>query len=394
MGRRQRASRPAPPATPPDEELDIQAFSDSLRPAGLVIRDVANDGNCFFRAVSDQLYGSEDYHNKLRQRACDYLENHKLQYQHFVDDEQSFDEYVQDMRNDAVWADNVELQAISMACGVNIRIHQSGKPSYDIRNHPTPNAPAIHLSYHFGEHYASVRPLRTATLAAPAEHDPLPVPLPRNGSASTDSQRSLGSRRPRKNDNHSVGAVWRRAECGYLDMCTLVDKTCNALTELRSNNAIGDDPEHVRLIRAIESDMKDAQDRLEQIAQIIRDGKKIYFERTHRIGLALKPNPSVQYDDEEEYRMSVRQQTDTIFDSFNETENAVVDATKSVVSLRASTNADASRSSRGNKRKEQEARKKDRKERRRREQERVARGDAGDMQSPKLATPHDVDIAI
>lgn len=66
-------------------------------------------------------------------------------------------------------------QGISCTFNVNIIVHQLGSPPWEIRNFP-PSAPVIHLSYHDGEHYASVRcvvvhPVQAAcsTLAAMAQ---------------------------------------------------------------------------------------------------------------------------------------------------------------------------------------------------------------------------------
>lgn len=35
----------------------------------MFIKDVEGDGNCMFRAISDQLYGNEIYHKELRKYA-------------------------------------------------------------------------------------------------------------------------------------------------------------------------------------------------------------------------------------------------------------------------------------------------------------------------------------
>jgi hypothetical protein len=40
--------------------------------------------------------------------------------------------------------------------GVNVVVHQFGAPSFELRNHSA-TVRAIHLSYHDGEHYCSVR---------------------------------------------------------------------------------------------------------------------------------------------------------------------------------------------------------------------------------------------
>lgn len=103
------------------------------------------------------------------------MRQHEDDFAPFIEDNRSFSAYVAEMSRCGVWGGNMELQALSMALGVNIRIHQlKGPRSYDIRNHNHRKAPIIHLSYHRNEHYASVRPFATARSAGPAHHSPLP----------------------------------------------------------------------------------------------------------------------------------------------------------------------------------------------------------------------------
>ena len=56
------------------------------------------DGNCLFRALSDQLYGSDTHHLKLRSALCNWIESHKERYAPFVDDERGLDVHLQCMR--------------------------------------------------------------------------------------------------------------------------------------------------------------------------------------------------------------------------------------------------------------------------------------------------------
>lgn len=39
----------------------------------LVMKEVGGDGNCLFRAVSDQLYGEETFHGEIRQLCMRYI---------------------------------------------------------------------------------------------------------------------------------------------------------------------------------------------------------------------------------------------------------------------------------------------------------------------------------
>lgn len=417
MGRRQREAPPPKPASPPpDEELDIAAFSDLLRPRGLVIRDVANDGNCFFRAVSDQLYGCEDEHPNLRQLACDYLQQHADHYQHFIDEEQSFDEYVNEMRNDAVWADNLELQAISMACNVNIRVHQSGKPSYDIRNHPQSNANAIHLSYHFAEHYASVRPLHTADLDGPAHHHPLPAPVPRPPARiephtepplEDNSSRTLRFRK--KSQHDSISAMWKRAERAHHDVSAVVDKARRAAKNTDSSSRRASEARAAA--HAIEQDMKAARKRLETFAETIAIGRSAHRQHVRRTARESKlrlftsssassendscsTQPDDGSDDEERYHTFAHRQTATICDALSAIESNALDALHKLEQLERGSRHSHSKHSKGSKKKEQEARKRERKERRRRAQENVARGETENLCPANIPRPHELDIAI
>jgi hypothetical protein len=174
---------------------EVATLRKQLGEAGLMLREVAGDGNCLFRAVSDQLYGNECEHGALRGRCCDYLAAHADAFAPFLLEEEgydSFDAYVRAMRADAEWAGNMELQALSLCLRVNFVIHQAGQPHWELVNdHPREAAQAnggaggkggkgggssgaaargartLHLAYQEGDHYNSVRGARDDT-AAPA----------------------------------------------------------------------------------------------------------------------------------------------------------------------------------------------------------------------------------
>jgi OTU domain-containing protein 3 len=59
---------------------------------------------------------------------------------------------------DGVWAGNMEVQAASICFGRNIHIYQQGQACWRVCNFSPPEKHAcIHLSYHNGDHYNSVR---------------------------------------------------------------------------------------------------------------------------------------------------------------------------------------------------------------------------------------------
>lgn len=142
-----------------ESELDARALEAILAKKGLYIRQVEADGSCLFRAVADQLYGNQHVrHEEVRARAVRYMRDNADAFSPFVVDT-PFEDYCDLMMLSSTWGGNIELQALSMAYTLNLRIHQVGAPCYDIVNDFGKKAEVtpVHLSYHDGLHYNSVR---------------------------------------------------------------------------------------------------------------------------------------------------------------------------------------------------------------------------------------------
>lgn len=54
------------------QEKEIQ-FEKKINKKGWVIKKMAEDGACLFRAVADQIYGDQDMHSVLRKLCIDYI---------------------------------------------------------------------------------------------------------------------------------------------------------------------------------------------------------------------------------------------------------------------------------------------------------------------------------
>ncbi|XP_047951793.1 OVARIAN TUMOR DOMAIN-containing deubiquitinating enzyme 7 isoform X2 [Salvia hispanica] len=124
---------------------------------GLKIIQVTADGNCLFRALGDQLKGDEDQHQKYRGMVVRFIKDNRETFEPFVEDEVPFDNYCQSMGEDGTWAGHIELQAASLVTHRNICIHRNMSPRWYIQNFDKHEAPMIHLWYHDGKHYNSVR---------------------------------------------------------------------------------------------------------------------------------------------------------------------------------------------------------------------------------------------
>ena len=75
---------------------------------------VLGDGNCMFRAISHQLYATEDHHAQLRQCLCQSIEQNKINYEvYWIDSSVSYTNHLQQLMHQGSWGTQLELKAIS-----------------------------------------------------------------------------------------------------------------------------------------------------------------------------------------------------------------------------------------------------------------------------------------
>lgn len=80
-------------------------FKESLKLRKLVIKEVGGDGNCLFRTISDQLYGTEEHHIEIRELVMDYIFEEKNFFQNYVLED--IEDYVSKKRVLGAWGDDV-----------------------------------------------------------------------------------------------------------------------------------------------------------------------------------------------------------------------------------------------------------------------------------------------
>lgn len=56
------------------------------------------DGNCMFRSICDQLYSDSSRHMEVREKIMDYIEDEKAHFSLFIEDDETFEDYVNRMR--------------------------------------------------------------------------------------------------------------------------------------------------------------------------------------------------------------------------------------------------------------------------------------------------------
>ncbi|KAF8033913.1 hypothetical protein BT93_C0251 [Corymbia citriodora subsp. variegata] len=139
------------------KQADNTQFRAQLDALGLKIVQVTADGNCFFRALVDQLEGDRDEHGKYQSMVVQYILKNREMFEPFIEDDVPFDEYCKTMDNDGMWAGHMELQAASLVTWSNICVDWNISPRWYTCNFDQPGACMIHLSYHDEEHYNNVR---------------------------------------------------------------------------------------------------------------------------------------------------------------------------------------------------------------------------------------------
>ena len=103
---------------------DMITLSTRLFAKGLEPFDVGGDGNCFFRAVSHQLFQNSNFHQFVCSVAIDYIRNHPEQFVESIANN-SFSAYINSMSMDGTWADAIVVQAVSDALSCVIDITES-----------------------------------------------------------------------------------------------------------------------------------------------------------------------------------------------------------------------------------------------------------------------------
>ncbi|KAI0218380.1 2-oxoglutarate dehydrogenase E1 component, partial [Massospora cicadina] len=137
-----------------------------IKDYGLIISDVLGDGNCLFRSLSDQIFGTDAYHGQLREEVCEYIEQHSDFFRSFfiTDDGDTFEDHLKEMRELGTYGGNHELVAFANKYNVDIHIYQDSSCETLTINgcslEEEPDAPKKGLVHLAHEHYSSVRNIK------------------------------------------------------------------------------------------------------------------------------------------------------------------------------------------------------------------------------------------
>ncbi|URD87894.1 OTU-like cysteine protease [Musa troglodytarum] len=137
---------------------DHQRLIDRLQMYDLVELKVQGDGNCQFRALSDQFYRSPEHHKFVRQQVLNQLKTHPEFYEGYVPME--YGDYLKKLSKSGEWGDHVTLQAAADSYGVKIFVITSFKDTCYIEILPSiqKSKRVIFLSFWAEVHYNSIYP--------------------------------------------------------------------------------------------------------------------------------------------------------------------------------------------------------------------------------------------
>lgn len=135
---------------------DKQRLSDRISYYGLAERQVAGDGNCQFRALSDQLYRTPDRHMLVRSQVVAQLAEYPNSYSSYVP--MDYNKYLENMTRDGEWGDHVTLQAAADFYGMKISLITSFKDTCFIEIVPAQqkSQQGLYLSFWSEIHYNSI----------------------------------------------------------------------------------------------------------------------------------------------------------------------------------------------------------------------------------------------
>eukprot|EP01102_Stenamoeba_stenopodia_P022004 TRINITY_DN9018_c0_g1_i1.p1 TRINITY_DN9018_c0_g1~~TRINITY_DN9018_c0_g1_i1.p1 ORF type:complete len:353 (+),score=85.14 TRINITY_DN9018_c0_g1_i1:243-1301(+) len=139
---------------------DIKVNNKKLR---LNVRKMAEDGNCLFRAIADQVYGDQEMHGSVRKLCMDYIQAERDHYSQFVTED--FEAYLNRKRRSKCFGNNIEIQAISELYNRPIEVYTDEPTPLNIfhSSYNTDNPP-MRLWYNGINHYNSLVDPYAATI--------------------------------------------------------------------------------------------------------------------------------------------------------------------------------------------------------------------------------------
>ncbi|XP_028761166.1 OTU domain-containing protein DDB_G0284757 isoform X1 [Neltuma alba] len=145
-----------------DARMDHQRLLHRLKIYGLCEVKVSGDGNCQFRAISDQMYKSSEHHKYVRKEIVKQLKDHRSLYECYVP--MKYKQYCKKMAESGEWGDHVTLQAAADKFAAKICLLTSFRDTCFVELTPLNKVPKcqLWLSFWSEVHYNSLYAFQAA----------------------------------------------------------------------------------------------------------------------------------------------------------------------------------------------------------------------------------------
>lgn len=117
--------------TPESARKSEVAYKDRLEHIGLFIKKVADDGNSLFRAVSHQMYLTENKHTDLRKLCVAHMLRHKERFEMFCTED--FDVHVQSIKDPGSAGDDLEIRVLEEVLDRMFYVYRGDSHIYDVK---------------------------------------------------------------------------------------------------------------------------------------------------------------------------------------------------------------------------------------------------------------------
>jgi hypothetical protein len=117
---------PPPPPPPPRPPVRQPQYTNLLQQRLVAHRlgelVMEGDGNCQFRSVSTELYGSQAHHLHVRREAVKLMRHNSAEYQVFFESQAELEAYLAEMQRPRTWGDELTLKAIAEAFSLTVHV--------------------------------------------------------------------------------------------------------------------------------------------------------------------------------------------------------------------------------------------------------------------------------
>jgi len=95
--------------------------------------EMNDDGNCQFRAISYELFGTQEHYPAVRAAVVKYLRNNGELFSFYVGEENDWQLYLQAMSRDRTWGDELTITAAAKVFNVAIHVVTTEEANWLLR---------------------------------------------------------------------------------------------------------------------------------------------------------------------------------------------------------------------------------------------------------------------